>query len=191
MTEISEVCNLSARDREIRRKELRDGLVSKAHGKEAMPDGLALFFDATAEMRSELDAFVAFENQCCPGLGFSVRDAPGGLRLEITGVDPGAGFFTSIGIDGVAEATRTEQPESPGWLRLVRPAGLGAIGAVVLFCGVPIGLVAVLGAQFAAPLGVLDNPWIIGAGALVFAGFLWRWERRREAARASAGNYGC
>ena len=65
----------------------------------------------------------------------------------------------------------------------------------MLFCVVPIGLVAILGAKFAAPLGALDNPWVIGAGALVFAALLWRWERRREAVRAeqrtSAGGCGC
>jgi hypothetical protein len=189
MTEINEICSLSPEDLEARRKELRTGLVPMARGKEKLPDGIALFFDSTAEMRRELDAFVAFENQCCPGVGFSVQEVPGALRLEITTGSSGASLFANLGIDGVPSWVGPDQAGARGWLRLVRSAGLGAIGAFVLFCLVPIGLVAVLGAQLAAPFGALDNPWIIGSGALIFGGLLWRWERRREAARAST--FGC
>lgn len=49
-------------------------------------------------MRSELDAFVAFENECCPGSGFSVRDASGALRLEITGIDRRGSVVADAGL---------------------------------------------------------------------------------------------
>ena len=189
MTDIRAICNLSDEDLEARRAQLREGLFPQARGREELPDGLVLLFDETPEMRDELDAFVAFERECCPGLDFSVRDASGALRLEIRGIDPRASVFAGIGAAGGSEKLKRR-----GWARLLRSAGLGGIGAFVLFCLVPIGLVSVLGAQLAAPLGALDNPWVLGAGALVFARFLWRWERRREAARAqraSAEGCGC
>jgi hypothetical protein len=183
MTDISKICNLTVEDRQARLRELRTKLLPLARGKQELPDGIALFFDAGASLRSELDAFVDFERQCCPGLGFSVQDAPGELRLEITGIDPSASVFADIGIAHTAHRAASAQREPSDWLRLVRSAGLGAIGAFVLFCLIPIGLVAALGAQFAGPLAGLDDPWIIGAGTLLFAAILWRWERRREAVR--------
>ncbi len=169
MSDVRACCNLSDADFEARRTELRTRLLPLARGREELPDGLAVLFDATPRMREELDAFVAFERECCPGLDFSVQDASGALRLEIHGIDPRGSVFASVGVES----------EGRGWLRLLRSAGLGAIGAFVLFCVVPIGLVAVLGSQLAGPLLGLDNPWVVGGGTLVFAALLWRWERRR------------
>ncbi len=189
MTEIRAICDLSDEAFEARRAQLREGLVSKARGREELSDGLALRFDATPELREELDAFISFERKCCPGLDFSVRDESAALRLEIRGIDPEASLFAGIGA-----ARGSERRAGRGWQRLLRSAGLGAIVAFVLFCLVPIGLVALLGAQLAAPLGALDNPFAVAAGGLVFAVLLWRWERRREAARlesAASGGGGC
>ena len=190
MSDVRAFCNLSDEDFEARRTKLRGDLIPRARGREELSDGLAFFFDATPEMREELEAFVAFERECCPGLGFSVQDEAGALRLEIHGIDPSSSTFAGIG-DAVESEPPSESRERGGWLRLVRSAGLGAVGAFVLFCVVPIGLVAVLGAQLAAPFGALDNPWAVGAGTLVFAALLWRWERRRDAARAAASASSC
>ena len=88
MTDIRAICDLSDEDLEARRAQLREDLVPQVRGREELSDGLALFFDATPEMREELDAFIAFESECCPELGFSLRDASGALRLEIRGLDP-------------------------------------------------------------------------------------------------------
>lgn len=174
MTDIRAICNLSDEEFEARRAQLREGLASEARGREKLSDGLALLFDATPELREKLDAFTSFERECCPGLDFSVREVSGALRLEIRGIDPEASVFAGIG-----EARGFEKLAGRGWLRLLRSAGLGVVAAFVLFCVVPIGLVALLGAQLAAPLGALDNPFAVVAGGLVFAGLLWRWERRR------------
>ena len=171
MSDVRACCNLSDADFEARRTELHSKLLPLARGREELPDGLAVLFDATPRMREELDAFVAFERECCPGLDFSVQDRSGALRLEIHGIDPRASVFAGVGV--------AAESEGRGWLRLLRSAGLGAIGAFVLFCLVPIGLVAILGAQLAAPLLVLDSPWVVGGGTLAFAALLWRWERRR------------
>lgn len=97
MTDIREICSLSDEDLEARRAQLREHLVPQVRGGEELSDGLALLFDATPEMRVELDAFVAFERECCSGLGFSLHDASGALRLEIRGIDPRASVFSDIG----------------------------------------------------------------------------------------------
>lgn len=187
MTDIRAICTLSDKEFAARRKELREGLLPQARGREELSDGLALFFDASPELREELEAFMAFERECCPGLGFSVRDASGALRLEIRGIDPRASIFA-----GVGEVAEHHKPERAGWMRLLRSAGLGAAGAFVLFCVVPMAIAAVVGVQLAASLGALDDPWAVGAGGVVFAALLWLWERRRAAARkASASTGGC
>lgn len=111
---MSEICTLSDEDREVRRKELRDGLVPLARAKQELPDGIALLFDASAEIRSELDAFVAFETRCCPVLEFSVREVSGGLRLEITGMDPGGSLFSGLEIADISAEKESEQREASG-----------------------------------------------------------------------------
>ena len=189
MSDIRAICNLSDSDFEARRTQLREGLFLQIRGREELPDGVALLFDATPKLREELGDFVAFESECCPGLGLSVHEDSGALRLEVRGLDLGASD-----VAGFAERGESGKLEASGWRRLLRSAGLGAVGSFVLFCGVPIGAVAVLGTQLPAPFGALDNPWAIGAGTLVFVVWFWRWEQRRARARvkrASAGSCGC
>ena len=91
----------------------------------------------------------------------------------------------------VGEVGELRGPKRRGWPRLLRSTGLGAAGSLLVCCVVPIGLAAVVGA---APLAMLDDPWVIGVVALVLAVLFWRFERRREVARterASAGACGC
>ena len=58
MSEIRTSCNLSDGDFEARRAELRAGLLPQARGREALPNGLALLFDATPELRQELSLYL-------------------------------------------------------------------------------------------------------------------------------------
>jgi hypothetical protein len=189
MTDVQEICNLSDEDLEARRIEIARGLAPKAHERRDLSGGLVLSFDATPEMRAELDDFVAFERECCPTLGLSVREASGALELEIQGIAPGSSIFASVGLTAEPKVS-----SSGRWQRILSSAGLGTLGALVVCCVLPIGLVALLGAAVAAPFANLDNPWVISSSALVFAGSIWLWQRRREAARAteaSAGGCGC
>lgn len=105
MTDIRSICNLSDAEFAARREELRAGLFQRARGREELPDGLALLFDATRGMREALEAFVTFERRCCGGLGFEVQDAPGALRLEIRGIDPKTDVLA-----GVGRATTDREP---------------------------------------------------------------------------------
>lgn len=176
MSQIRAICNLSDEELEARREQLREGLLPRVRAREELSDGLALLFAAAPALRAELDAFVELERECCPGLRFAVSESAAGLRLEIGGIDPRAPLFSEV-----AEADEPAEPVRRGWRRVLRSAGLGAAGSFVLFCVVPIGLAAVVGAT---PLALLDDPRIVGTGAIALALVFWRRERRREALRA-------
>jgi hypothetical protein len=105
MTDVRTICRLSDEDFEARRAQLRKSLFPRVRAREELPDGLVLLFEATPELRGELDDFVAFERECCPGLELSLADDSGTLRLEIRGIDPLAGDFA-----GVGPARGTESP---------------------------------------------------------------------------------
>jgi len=194
MTDMREHCNLSDEDHEARWKEVRQKLLPQARGREALADGVVLLFDATPALREELDAFVAFERECCPGLRWFVQDAAEALRLEIRGVDPHAAIFAGVGQPNEPDTLTSAGAPPPvrrGWKQILHSAGLGTVGALVLFCAVPLGAAGVFGVTM---LSGLDNPWAIGSGAVVFGGLAWLWERRRNTARAkpgSAGDCGC
>lgn len=186
MSDIRKICSLSDEELEARRQELREELLPHVRSRAALTDGLVLGFDATPERRRQLEDFVAFERGCCAGLRFALREADDAIQLEIHGLDPDSSVFM--------ETASEERPPSGGASRLARAAragGLGAIGAFVLFCGLPIAAVAVAGAEFAAPLGVLDHPLVLSFGTLLIAGGVWRWERRRAESNAVSGGCGC
>jgi hypothetical protein len=181
MTDVREICNLSDEDLEARRAELASGLMPKARERKKLSDGVAFSFDATPALRDELDAFVAFERECCPTLRLSVDESSDGLRLDIRGIEPDSSFLAGVGLVSESEGIFP----SRNWRRILSFAGLGALGALVVCCVLPIALVAILGIAVAAPFARLDNPWSISASALVFACVIWLWQRRREDARAA------
>ena len=77
---------------------------------------------------------------------------------------------------------------------MLRSIGLGGALSLFLCCIAPIGIAAVVGAGLVAPFALLENPWGIVGGGIVFAGLLWFWDRRRTEARpatASTGDCGC
>jgi hypothetical protein len=188
VSEVRAICNLSDEDFETRRAQLRRDLFSQVRGRRELPDGLVLRFDATPEMRDELEDLVRFERECCPTLGLRLQSDPQSLQLEIQGIDPRSAEFASIGqLETDGEWVPTGGARA--WLALVRSAGLGALGAFLVCCVVPVGLVAVLG--IALPLAAFESPWVLGPGAVAISILFWRWERRREAARANAQGCGC
>jgi hypothetical protein len=183
-TDIREICDLSEEDQNGRIEFLREGLFTLVRRREERPDGLAVFFDDTPQIRAQLDEFVAFERNCCSSIGWSVDHTPEGLRLEISGVDPRSDVFATTGPDNL---DALEQTDVRLWPRLLRSVGFGSLGALLVCCILPLGVVALLGAT---PLLLLDNPWVIGASALGLAGFLWQWETRRQNKRAASDNAG-
>jgi hypothetical protein len=66
---------------------------------EALPDGLA--FEFASEMRTQVEALVALERECCSGLDWRVVGVPGGdgVRLEVHGIEPrsAGSLLTALG----------------------------------------------------------------------------------------------
>jgi hypothetical protein len=184
MTDVREICNLSDEDFEARGAELAGGLARRVRERRNLGSGVALAFDATPEMREELNAFIDFERGCCPTLEFSISEASGALQLEIRGIEPDSGLFAGVGL--VAASGRVSP--SRDWRRILSSAGLGTLGALAVCCALPIALVAILGTAVAAPFTSLDNPWLISLSALAFACGIWLWQRRRDDARATANS---
>jgi hypothetical protein len=183
MDELRETCTLSDEELAARRLRLREELAPHVRGRRVLADGVELTFEASAERRRDLEAFVAFERGCCPGLGFGLREEQGSLRLAIHGLDPRASV---LAMPAPARQGRQVAQASRG-ARIARAGGLGAIGAFVLLCGVPLAVAALAGAAVAAPLGVLDHPLALGLGALVLAAGAWRWERNRARRPGTCG----
>jgi hypothetical protein len=95
MSDIREICNLSDEEFHARRRQLRAELLPHVRRRSALPNGVALAFEATPDRRRALEDFVAFERGCCPGLRFALREGDGALHLEIHGLDPDANVFTA------------------------------------------------------------------------------------------------
>jgi len=169
-------------------------LGSRIRARRDLRDGVILSFDATSEIREELNDFVAFERECCPTLGLSLSETSGVIELEIRGIEPGSSLFASVGADvgaGVELATNAANGSSRRWRRILISAGLGTLGALVVCCVLPFVAVLVLGTAAVAPFTNLENPWLTSASALVFAGGFWVWWRRRDNAKPVASRGGC
>lgn len=193
MSDIREICTLNDEEFAARTKELRAGLMQKVRSRELLSDGFALVFDATSQIHRELEEFVTFERRCCGSLEFSIREAQDALHLEIRGLDPASGPYSSLGASGgsqtnpvVADVFEDEDRGGPGWKRIARSLGLGGVVSLAVCCGLPIGVALIVGAAAAAPLAVLDDPWTIAAVGLGFTAFLIQRDRRRTAAGAGA-----
>lgn len=192
MTDIRNICQLSDEDLEARRVDLGRRLAPKLRGRRNQSDGVTLSFDATPEMREELDAFVAFESECCPSLNLSLSEATGELQLEMRGIDPSAELFADEGLAAASDAADLDTEGSSRWRPVLDSIGLGALGALALCCVLPMALVAAFGTAVAVPFSMLDNPWLISANAFLFAAGIWLWQRRRKDARtATASGRGC
>lgn len=97
--ELSELiaCTLSDTDLKSQRERWLALGESFGLGREETKDGLRLSFRAHPEIRKELDALVAVENDCCSWAAWSVEDDDETLvmvaRSEGTGVDTLHGMF--------------------------------------------------------------------------------------------------
>ena len=179
-----QVCNLPADERETRLGEIRSELLPRARSSEALPDGRAWEFPREPELERKLEELVSFERVCCPGLGWELRPVPGdGLRLEVTGMDPGASVLSAV--------EPGTPPPARGWRRLAGAGAIGFASSFFVLCVLPMALVAAGGAALAGTAARLDDPRWIGGGTLL-AGFLaWRVMKRRAARRSSEAEAGC
>lgn len=75
-------CSLGAADVPERVAQWR-ALTARAVTREPVPGGVALTFDASAELAGEIARLAAAEQGCCQFLTFTVRLTPGLVRLEV------------------------------------------------------------------------------------------------------------
>ncbi|MCW5924772.1 MAG: hypothetical protein KIS77_20810 [Saprospiraceae bacterium] len=80
-------CSLSAEAQHERLNGLSAALFSKAQSSAELPDGFELVFPDDDGTRSELEAFVAFEQKCCSNATWELAPffAERAIRLRITG----------------------------------------------------------------------------------------------------------
>ena len=98
---IEEVCRLPEAELRARIAELRSELLPRVERARRGADGAAIELDfaATDELRARLEALVAFERQCCDGIGWDLTSADGAHRLVISGLSDDSPFFRALGLD--------------------------------------------------------------------------------------------
>jgi hypothetical protein len=173
-----EVCTLDADQLAERLRWLRAEILSHALGKQPLEDGIAIEVSEVPGIRDQIDHWLELEAECCQGILFERHPSrrAGQVRIEIHGVNPNGSLF-----GGVPDLP-SRPPSRIG--RILRAGGLGAVASVFVFCILPIGLLALLGATaVTVPLGALDDPLWIGLGAIAAAGLIWRRLGRKESAK--------
>lgn len=178
------VCSLDEDALRDRAAMIRREILVHVARSERLPDGVLLEFAAAPGLEAKLEEMVALERKCCSSLSWALQggDSP---RLRIGGVDPGSAFFAQLGVE---EPLKDDARGPLG--RLAKAGGLAAGLSFVLFCVVPIGLAAVVGAS-AAPLLALDDPRVVIGGAVALALPAWWLVRRRELRAKAQAAGGC
>ncbi len=177
-----DVCTLDANQLAERLRWIRAEILSHALGKEPLEDGIAIEVSDVPGIRDQIDDWLELEADCCQGIRFERHRSRTAeqVRIEIHGIDANGPLFG--GVPDLPNRRALVLPSRVG--RILRAGGLGAAVSVLLFCILPIGLVALLGATaVTVPLGALDDPLWIGLGALVAAGLIWRWLGRKQHAK--------
>ena len=180
MVDPAEICTLPPEDLTERLAWVRAEILPHAIETVRLQRGLAFELTPVPGLVEKLDRLIELERECCSGIDFErlASATPGGLRLEVRGIDPDAAIFQSLGVP---------EAQAPVRARIAKAAGIGALGSLVVCCVLPGAAVAVLGAA-AAPLTSLDGPGPIAAGALIGGTVAWRWlGRRRTRAGPTAG----
>ena len=167
----SSACSLPPADLEERIAFIRSEILPRATSQQSDARGTQFEFPNEPELAAQLRALVDFERECCPSLEWELQEEAQRLTLRVGGLDPASPLLRAVD---------PALGRMPRWRSAIRAGGLGLAASFLLFCVLPIALVAWLGADVAAGLLGLDNPWIIAAGTVLFGLGLWRWERARS-----------
>ena len=91
-------CTLDSVTLEARRSMLLPGLTKIASGRSALPDGLRLTFEASADTLAAITRMIEAERQCCRFLRFRLTIEPGAgpFVLEISGPVGTAAFLEGL-----------------------------------------------------------------------------------------------
>jgi hypothetical protein len=191
-TDCETSCTLPPVELTERLHELRTGLLSQVVRSKEVGDGVELAFAASAERRTELHEFIAFEAQCCGFMSCAIRDdeKAGLIWLEITG-SPGMRAQLSAWFPEWTPAARADDRRVP----LIRAAAAAAVTALVALvcCATPLlaTTLALIGlAGLTVPVAIaIDTlaPAVLLIAAVVAAAAVRA--RRADRRRARAG--GC
>lgn len=93
-----DVCTLPADGLAWRLAWMRDQILPHARRTERLEAGLAWELDAVPGLAEKLDRLIALERDCCRGIVFERMQGsvPGGLRLEVRGIDPDAPLLHAL-----------------------------------------------------------------------------------------------
>jgi hypothetical protein len=163
----AEVCTLPADGLGERMAWIRREILPHAVGVVRLDRGLAFELAPAPGLAGRIDDLIGLERECCSSIAFERLPSatPGRLRLEVRGIDPDAAVFRSLGVPGSPAPERLS--------RLAKAASAGLLASLFVCCALPI-VAAALGAAV-APLGSLDGPLPIAAGAVLGGVGAWRW----------------
>ena len=180
------LCTLSDSQLTQRLAEIRRDILPHVLQIQTSDDGFTLELRDAPGLKPKVERIIALEQQCCAGalqLDLIEKPQSNGLALDVKGIRLPKGTLEKM-LDEIKEAPNTSF-RSPGLRRALSSGGIGVIGAFIVFCGMPIALAALLGASPTAYLAKLDNPYVVGIGALVFGGAAWWFQKRRSANQAT------
>lgn len=170
------VCTLPEASLGERARMVSREVLPHVRGHARIADGFQLELRNAPEVRAALEHWAELERSCCQEARFEIDEQADALRLTVHGIEPSGSALAEL-LDA-----RAERPASP--LRRVAAAGgVGAVGAFLVLCALPMAVVAVAGASLAGPLARLESPPVLAAGALAI-GAGWWWWRRPGAGRA-------
>ena len=179
-------CSLPSEQQTRRLDELMNGLLARVNNVTELGNGYALAFSDNAQTREEIDAFVAFEQQCCEFMTYTVTEKIAGqVRLELTGPE-GTKEFLARWIGDAGPPSK----EGNNVNTMKRAGALGASAAVVgaVCCATPAlaAIMAALGianatGTVAAAIDIATPLLLAGSVGLFVVG------RRRQSRAAENG----
>ncbi len=168
------VCTLPETSAGERAAMIRREILPYARSYTRIAYGFQLEFPRDPQNLRKLETWAELEGICCLEARFEISEHAGGLRLTVNGIDPAGNAFTEL-----RELGRRSRSPWDSWIaRITAAGGVGAVGAFLLLCVLPMGLIAVAGASVAGPLARLESPPALAAGTLVIGGGWWWWRRR-------------
>lgn len=180
------VCTLPESSIGERSAMLKREILPHALATRRIADGFELEFPQDPAIRRKLEHWAELERSCCEEARFEIHESSGRLRLTVHGIDPAANALSEL-LDSAEPPPRDSRIAG-----VAMAGGVGAVGAFLVLCVLPMGLIAVAGASVAGPLANLESPPALAVGTLAIGGGWWWWRRRRSQKPAQSGaDCGC
>jgi hypothetical protein len=148
-------CLLPSEQQTERLAELMSGLLAHVNNVTELANGYAFAFKDNAQTREEIDAFIAFEQQCCEFMTYTVTEnSAGQVVLELTGPEGTKEFLAKWIGDAGLPSKKGSNADT-----MKRAGALGATAAVfaAVCCATPA-LAAIM-----AALGIANATGTVAA----------------------------